>query len=73
MRSSCVGGLMPLLDLSNIGTALKRISQQTHRPNQRNNYDYARKGRIIRRQLRKVRIGKGECKDGQGEQYARWS
>lgn len=27
MRSSCVGGLMPLQDLSNIGIALKRISQ----------------------------------------------
>lgn len=21
----------------------------------------------------KIRIGKGECKNGQGEQYARWS
>lgn len=62
MRSSCVGGLMPLQGLSNIGIALKRISQQTYRPNQRNNHDYARKGRIVRRQFRKIRIGKEKAK-----------
>ena len=38
---------MPLQELSNIGIALKRISQQTYRPNQRKIHDYARKGSIV--------------------------